>query len=45
MTKDAQGRVERNSWHTLVLAPDGICQVVVQLGIRTMIRTLSGAQA
>ncbi len=45
MTKDAQGRVERNSWHDLVLAPDGICQVVVQLGIRTMIRTLSGAQA
>ena len=45
LNKGSDGKVLRNTWHSLVVQPNGICQVTAQVGIRTLIRTLQGAQA
>ena len=43
LSRDAAGRITRNTWHEITFTPGGICRIEADLHVRTFIRSLKGA--
>ena len=42
MGKDSDGRITRNTWHSVVVTPDAITRIEADIFVKTFIRSVGG---